>query len=367
MMSVTEIQDRLETQSLPTWEKELGEPLTEKLRQVVRLLEVIRIEDHVEAPRRQGRGRFPHDRRLLARAFVVKAIYNAPTTQHLLEMLQTQPMLRRICGWTRRSDVPSAATFSRAFAGFAQANLGETVHQALIAKYIGDRLVGHICRDATEIDAREKPAKKPPPPPKLPRKRGRPKKGEERPAPEPTRLWKQTTQTAEEAFSEVPTACDRGCKRDADGHSHRWIGYKAHIDTADGGLPVTVVTTSASLHDSQVAIPMARRTAERVTSLYDLMDAAYDAQAIYRVSEGLGHRPIIDKNGRGKEVPPLTRRPPEGIINAASANGLMLGSKMSLADDRRGSEAMPKSIFTLCSASSLFSPINFSISSNPDF
>jgi hypothetical protein len=323
-MSVTEIQTCLETQILPAWEQELGEALTEKLRQVVRLLCVIRVEDHVEAPRRQGRGRFPHDRRLLARAFVVKAIYNAPTTEHLLEMLHTQPMLRRICGWTSRSDVPSASTFSRAFGDFAQANLGETVHQTLVAAHIGDRLVGHICRDATEIDAREKPAKKSEPVPKAPRKRGRPKKGEVRPAPEPTRLWKQTTQTVEEALAEAPTACDRGCKRDAHGHTHRWIGYKMHLDTADGGLPVTVVTTSASLHDSQVAIPMARRTAERVTSLYDLMDAAYDAQAISQVSEDLGHRPIIDRNGRGKGVPPLTRQPLDDTTNGASASGSML-------------------------------------------
>lgn len=56
-----------------------------------------------------------------------------------------------------------------------------------------------------------------------------------------------------------------------------WKGYKTHMDTADGGLPVNVLTTSASLHDSQVAIPMMRTSAERVTSLYDLMDSAYDA------------------------------------------------------------------------------------------
>jgi hypothetical protein len=84
---------------------------------------------------------------------------------------------------------------------------------------------------------------------------------------------------------------------------HYWKGYKTHIDTAEGGLPVYVLTTSASLSDSQAAIPMLRTSAERVTSLYDLMDSAYDAQAILTVSELLGHRPIIDKNGRGKETP----------------------------------------------------------------
>jgi hypothetical protein len=319
--NLTELHDRIETEVVPTREQELGEPLTEKLRQVVRLLETIRIEDHVAAPRRSGRGRFPCDRRLLARAFLVKAIHNLPTTKLLLEMLQTQPSLRRIIGWRQRNEVPSKATFSRAFGEFAQANLGETVHQALVGAHIGERLVGHISRDATEIDARERAVPKPKPPPLPLRTRGRPKKGEERPAPEPTRLERQQDQTAEEALAEVPTACDRGCKRNADGQVHCWKGYKAHIDTADGGLPVTVITTSASLHDSQVAIPMARRTAKRVTSLYDLMDAAYDAQAIREVSEGLGHRPIIARNGRGKEVPPLTRRQPGDTASGASVSG----------------------------------------------
>ena len=46
-------------------------------------------------------------------------------------------------------------------------------------------------------------------------------------------------------------------------------------------------------------------TSARVDYLYDLMDAAYDAQPIYAVSRSLGHVPIIDKNGRGREAIPL--------------------------------------------------------------
>ena len=84
----------------------------------------------------------------------------------------------------------------------------------------------------------------------------------------------------------------------------RGIGYKAHIDTTDCGLPITVVLTSASLHDSQVAIPMMKMTSERITYLYDLMDSAYDAKQIRGVSRSLGHVPIIDKNPRkGNAIP----------------------------------------------------------------
>jgi len=320
-MIVAEIEQRLTSQVLPQWEQDLGEPLTDKLQQVVRILHVVAIETFVAAPRTCGRGRRAHDRRLLARAFVVKALYNAPTTRHLREMLHTQPMLRRLCGWPQRQDIPSEPTFSRAFSAFAAMNLGEKVHQVLVATYIGERLVGHICRDSTEIDAREKPAKKPKPAPKQKRPRGRPRQGALSLPPEPTRLQRQVQQSSGVALSELPTVCDVGCKTDTKGHKHYWVGYKTHIDTADGGLPVTVLTTSASLHDSQAAIPMLRRTAERVTSLYDLMDPAYDAAPIYQISEQLGHKPIIDKNRRGKEVPPLTRRPKDAISSARCVSG----------------------------------------------
>jgi len=90
----------------------------------------------------------------------------------------------------------------------------------------------------------------------------------------------------------------------AKGHTTSWIGYKLHIDVADGDIPVSCLLTSASLHDSQAAIPLATITAERVTNLYDLMDSAYDAPEIRARSNALGHVPIIDSNPRrgGKVV-----------------------------------------------------------------
>ena len=77
--------------------------------------------------------------------------------------------------------MPSESVFSRAFAEFSDTQLPQRVHEALIWNTHRDRLVGHLSRDSTAIEAREKPAakEKAPPPPK--RKRGRLKKGEERP------------------------------------------------------------------------------------------------------------------------------------------------------------------------------------------
>ena len=86
--------------------------------------------------------------------------------------------------------------------------------------------------------------------------------------------------------------------RNAKGHKESWIGYKLHLDVADGDIPISCLMTSASLHDSQVAIPLATITAQRVSNCYDLMDSAYDAPEIWETSRALGHVPIIDRHPR---------------------------------------------------------------------
>jgi hypothetical protein len=76
-----------------------------------------------------------------------------------------------------------------------------------------------------------------------------------------------------------------------------------NLDCIDGDIPVSALLTSASLHDSQVAIPLSQMSRERITNLYDLMDSAYDAPQIHGFSKSLGHKPIIDHNPRrGKKI-----------------------------------------------------------------
>src|SRR5271156_4036455 len=94
--------------------------------------------------------------------------------------------------------------------------------------------------------------------------------------------------------SDLPTHCAVGTKRNAKGHTTSWIGYKLHLDVADGDIPISAVLTSASLHDSQAAIPLATMTASRVINLYDLMDSAYDAPEIKAKSLALGHVPLAE-------------------------------------------------------------------------
>jgi len=101
-------------------------------------------------------------------------------------------------------------------------------------------------------------------------------------------------------LADLPTACDVGSKKNSKGYKETWIGYKLHLDVACGQIPVSCVLTSASVHDSQVAIPLMTMTGARVSYLYDLMDAAYDAAAIHDHSKALGHAPIIDRNFRAQ-------------------------------------------------------------------
>jgi len=268
-------------------EEELGE-LNTKQQQLVKILELLRIENFVKS---QGRvkGRPPEDRQAIARAFVAKAVYNLETTRQLLERLSSDVSLRRICGWERLGGVPSEATFSRAFAEFAGSELPARVQAALIEQYQKPRLIGHISRDATAISAREKAAKKV----KVATVKG-----------EPTRLQRQQRMTLAEMLADLPCASDCGTKRNSKGHPSYWVGYKLHLDVADGGLPISCILTSASVNDSQVAIPLATMTAARVVNLYDLMDSAYDAQLIREQSLALGHVPLIDGHTRRGGVKP---------------------------------------------------------------
>src|SRR5438874_10618930 len=142
----------------PWLAEELGE-LSEKQKQLVGILELLQIESLIKSNYGYA-GRPQEDRRAIARAFVLKAVYNLETTRQLLERLTSDATLRRLCGWERARALPSEATFSRAFAEFAASQLPARVHEALIKKYEASRLVGHISRDATAIAARERATKK---------------------------------------------------------------------------------------------------------------------------------------------------------------------------------------------------------------
>lgn len=316
---LTQFTHVLQCQLFPIVETETGK-LDDKARQLVTTLEMVPLARFVPASR-GWIGRPCKDRLAIASAFVAKAVYGFSLTRQLLERLQHDEQLRRICGWESVRQVPHESTFSRAFAEFAQMELPQFVHEALIASTQQNRLIGHIARDSTAIEARERfpetPAQLAAAKAASPaaRKRGRPKgKGGRhqrhkggKPAYQPnagSRLHRQRSMKLAAMLAELPRHCSLGVKTSHDGNQKYWRGYKLHLDVADGQIPISAILTAASLHDSQVAVPLGVMSAQRVTSLYDVMDTAYDATEIREHSRSLGHVPIIRAAKRShKEIP----------------------------------------------------------------
>lgn len=287
----------LQSHLFPALEEELG-ALGDRHRDFVRALALLGLEGFVAT--RRGRGRPAHDRASMARAFLAKAVFHLANTRALLDRLQQDASLRRLCGWEKAAEVPDETIFSRAFAEFARSELAHRVHAAAIQHWQSQRLVGHILRDSTAIEVREKPEPKPSATAPA-RRRPHRKSGTIKNPELMTRIERQCSgsMTLEEMLAELPRGCNVGCKPNSKGKKQFWTGYKLHLDVADGQIPISCLLTSASLNDNQAAIPLAMLTAQRVTSCYDLMDAGYDCEAIREHSRKLGHVPIIPRQKHG--------------------------------------------------------------------
>jgi hypothetical protein len=286
----------------PDLEHEAG-PIPKTLVELSYILRTVHSQK-VQLPERCWTGRPPKSRYGILNAFIAKSFLGLPTTTHLVERLQSDKHLRLICGFETRKSVPSQSVFSRVFAEFAHTVLPQRIHETLIKTSCSGKIIVHISRDSTAIEARERPAKKEDAVEKTkqpPKRRGRPSKGETPQAKEPTRIQKQLHMSLEEMLKDLPQACSVGSKKNSQGYLESWIGYKLHIDTSDNGIPISALLTAASLHDSQAAIPLAAMTARRVQNFYDLMDSAYDVPEIECYSIQLNHVPLIDVNPRRNE------------------------------------------------------------------
>jgi hypothetical protein len=296
----------LQEELFPQLETAVG-PLTPQLQLLTSVLAMVPLARLLSGNRART-GRPPKDRTAMATAFVAKAILNLSKTSELIARLRVDQALRQFCGWRSPEALPHESKFSRVFAEFAAIQLPQQLHEAMIQNTQGQRLIGHIARDSTAIPAREripeavmekKRADKKRAA-KTKKRRGKPKgayaraKASER----GTRMQRQPHQTLEAMLAELPQQCDIGKKKNSEGHEQSWRGYKLHLDVADGQVPISAVLTSASVHDSQVAIPLMTLTSGRVDYLYELMDSAYDADGIHAHSRKLQHVAIIATHPR---------------------------------------------------------------------
>jgi hypothetical protein len=312
--------------------EDLGE-LGEKDRLFVEVISLLPLGQFLPRYDWCGIGCPARERAWLVHAFIAKEVYQFPTREALVEALRARPTLRRLWGWETVDEIPSLSTFCRAFAQFSADELPQRIQEALIKQHCGPKLVGHVSRDATAIKVPERPA------PKAPRnvatterrKVGRPKKGQEPPKAPPTRLQLQPGRTLTENLADLPRACDSGCKKGSQGQPEYGQAYKLHLDVIDGDIPISAILTSASTHDSQVAIALMQMSAQRVSSLYQLMDAAYDAEPIHAYVR----RPLSNRSNA--EIGFHWMRPSaDASASAPLVNGLMVGLRVILADELFG-------------------------------
>ena len=306
MNRLSEMYFNMQCRLFPLVEEEIGE-ITEKLQEFLQIIELVKPSRFIDGALSWcGLGRRMKSRESIFRAFVLKSVYNLPTTKVLIENLIGNSTWRQLCGWEYSSQVPSEATFSRAFEELSKVNLLGRIHGTVITENYKEKIVGHASTDSTAVAGREKTCRKnTPKKDRKPKKRGRKSKAELAALKEQDfaevrtrRLELQPNRSLAENLADLPRGCDWGGKQNSKGKTEYWCGYKLHLSLADGGVPLAGILTSASPHDSQVAIPLMQMTSERATVLYDLGDSAYDAPEIKEVSKALGRVPIIDPNKR---------------------------------------------------------------------
>ncbi len=308
MIKLPELFNSIQRWLFPELEELLGES-TDKHKEFIKVVELVEPARYASDYAWKGIGCKPYERTNIIKALIAKPVFQIKHARALITYIRSSPELRRLCGWETVNDIPSESVFSRAFKAFSGTELGDRIHEAMIKEYYSEKLVGHASKDSTSVRGREKSCRKNTHGKKAARKRGRPRKGEEVEK-EPRRLELQPNRTLEENLEGLPKGCDWGTKKDSNGKTYSWKGYKLHLDCADGGIPISAIVTSASVHDGQAGIPLMQMTNQRVTSLYDVMDSAYDAPEIHSFSRQSNHIPIIDNNprrGEKKEFDPAKK------------------------------------------------------------
>lgn len=321
-------------------------PLSKHSRLLISIVSMVPLAAFAGSRAPTGRPR--RDRQSLIRSFLAKAVYNFTTTRQLLDRLRSDEQLRRLCGWDSLAAIPAESTFSRAFAAFAAAGTAERIHETIIRNTQQNRTFAYIARDATAIEARErfpekeeqtssgkKPKKAKPPAKSTKAKKQQTKKKQTKKQPRKpfgpyrrkessrrevsikegaygpnrrsktvdrgTRIERQHHMTLEAMLADLPRDCSIGVKRSSKGHQQYWRGYKLHWDVASGDrIPVSCLLTGASVHDSQVAIPLMEISHSRVKWRCDVMDSAYDAGAIRSKWKKLKHESLIQPVERPK-------------------------------------------------------------------
>lgn len=191
----------------------------------------------------------------------------------------------------------------------------------MIQSQLEDSLIGHISRDSTAIEALEKvvgiSTKSEAPVPILGQtpqmiaevasepvvrpKRGRPRKGEQRPPAPVIPLERQSGQNLSQVLTELPQACSVGTKKNASGYRISWRGYELHLDTACCGVIIGAALTAAAAHDSgtcQWPCPCRSSALSGSITFTNSSTHAYCSTIIRDYAINQGRVPLTDHNPR---------------------------------------------------------------------
>jgi hypothetical protein len=292
---------KIQSQLFPILDEYLETPNLKCHEQVLWALEIVQIEKIIPHYICLDRGRPPKHHACIARAFIAKHVLNLPSTSHLIYRLHCDKNLRYICGWLPMEKIPSEATFCRVFAFLSASGKLDAIHEKLVKEIYENHLVLHCYRDSCPIEVREREKKSD----QATEQERYPCRSSDNK--QLTVCEYQSTQARdlEDAIKHLKTECNIGKKTNSYGLSKCWSGYKLHLDVADGMFPISCILTSASTHDSQAGIPLSMKSSLRATVLYELMDSAYDVNAIKDYISGEGRVPLVKphkRKGKRKET-----------------------------------------------------------------
>ena len=106
--------------------KEQLETLSTKEEKLIKILDFAQIEKNITVVTITNT---PKDREEIARAFIAKSVYNMQTTRDLIDRLHSDRVLRVLCGWRYKIDIPSESKFSRVFAQLSKLNIAQKTHE----------------------------------------------------------------------------------------------------------------------------------------------------------------------------------------------------------------------------------------------
>jgi len=93
----------LENCLFPELKEQLG-TLSTKEEKLIKILDFAEIEKNITVVTITNT---PKDREEIARAFIAKSVYNMQTTRDLIDRLHSDRVLRVLCGWRYKIDIPS--------------------------------------------------------------------------------------------------------------------------------------------------------------------------------------------------------------------------------------------------------------------